>query len=114
MVDLRKRFEIEEKERDDRTRLVIVNIDGKKTGFIVDRVNEVARIPRKNIDPPPALLSAQIDLNFVSGLAKAGEDRMIIILDAEKVLSEEEVQALKDMDRTESPEPLATVLEIME
>ncbi len=114
MVDLRKRFEIEEKERDDRTRLVIVNIDGKKTGFIVDRVNEVARIQRRNIDPPPALLSAQIDLNFVSGLAKAGEDRMIIILDAEKVLSEEEVQALKDMDRTESPEPLATVLEIME
>ncbi len=119
MVDLRKRFNIGEKERDDRTRLVIVNINGKKTGFIVDRVNEVTRIPKRNIEKPPPLLSSQIDLNFVDGLAKTGKDRMIIVLNAQKVLSEEEVKELDgivnaDGNSSSSADNKTPDLEIME
>ncbi len=103
VIDLRKRFGIRAREQDDRTRLVIVQINGKKTAFIVDWVNEVARFSKKNIESPPGMLEAEVDLHFISGIAKAGEERMILILDVEKILSPEEKRALNEMASSAEP-----------
>lgn len=97
VIDLRKRFGIEARERDDRTRLVIVQISGKKTAFIVDWVNEVARLSKSDIEPPPPMLKTEVDLRFISGIAKVGEERMILILDVEEILSPEEKAELERM-----------------
>ena len=105
VIDLRKRFGIEARERDDRTRLVIVQIGGKKTAFIVDWVNEVARLSKKDIEPPPSMLEAEVDLRFISGIAKVGEERMIIILDVEEILSPEERAELERMSTSNEAGP---------
>ncbi len=98
VIDLRKRFGIAPRERDDRTRLIIVQLAGKKTGLIVDWVNEVARLSKDQIEPPPKMLESQVDLKFISGIAKAGPERMILILDVEEILSSEEKKALGELE----------------
>lgn len=61
-------------------------------GIIVDAVNEVVEIGRKDIEPPPAF-GARIRPDFISGMAKSN-NRFIIILDTNQVLSIEEMAAL--------------------
>ncbi len=106
VVDLRKRFGISPRERDDRTRLVIIQLNNKKTGLIVDWVNEVARLYRKDIEPPPSMLESQVDLRFISGIAKMGNERMIIVLNVDEIFSQEEKEAIQGLTHKEdNPTP---------
>ncbi|MCD6145994.1 MAG: purine-binding chemotaxis protein CheW, partial [Methanosarcinales archaeon] len=45
VTDLRKRFGLDEKERDDNTRIIIVEPEGVPIGMVVDSVSEVLRMP---------------------------------------------------------------------
>ncbi|MGA1846606.1 chemotaxis protein CheW [Deferribacter abyssi] len=94
LVDIRKRFDLEPKERDEFTRLIIVNIDDLKVGFIVDSVEEVLRISKDKIDNVPAVLSASIDSNFITNVVK-DQNKMIMILNAQKMFSIEEYKKLE-------------------
>src|SRR5512133_2062133 len=55
VVDLRKRFEMQQKELTVFTRLLIVRIAGQSVGLVVDDVTEVITVPLKDIKPPPAV-----------------------------------------------------------
>ena len=57
VINLRRRFGLEEREDDKNTRIVVVEIDAKTIGFIVDAVSEVLRIPSSTIEPPPPLVA---------------------------------------------------------
>ena len=92
VVSLRKRFGFEEKEINNFTRIIVVEIDKKLVGFIVDRVTEVLRIPGPSIEPPPPLVS-KVGSEYLKGVGKIG-DRLLIILEIEKILSTEEKKAL--------------------
>jgi len=114
VIDLRKRLGLEERPLDDRTRLVIVQINGKKTGFIVDRVQEVARLQAEQLEAPPQMLETEIDLAFISSIAKLDGGRMIIVLDIDHILFPEEKEALKKMtgeNEEESEEALFQIAE---
>lgn len=88
VIDLRLKFGMEEKNYDDRTCIVVVELkteDGVKTsGIIVDMVQEVIDIDNSNIEPPPQR-SSDVNNNFLMGIGKV-KDKVIILLDAEKVL----------------------------
>ncbi|WP_456434221.1 chemotaxis protein CheW [Thermosulfuriphilus sp.] len=112
VIDLRKRFEIPARELDDRTRLIIVHISGQKAGLIVDWVNEVTRLPKESITSPPTMLSCQIDLRFISGIAQREDGQIIIILDVNEILSPEEQKDLRQMSSEQ--EPPAPQLKIVE
>jgi len=101
VLDTRKRFELEAKTADDRTRIIIVDMGGIKTGLVVDSVREVLNLARKDIAPPPEAIGSAIDQQFISGIGKvdAGK-RMIVLLDVEKILSRQEQVHLSEVSHT--------------
>jgi purine-binding chemotaxis protein CheW len=95
IIDLRRRFRMERKEHDKNTRIVVVEVSGKVVGFVVDAVSEVLRIPRSVTEPPPPLV-AGVDAEYITAVGKL-EDRLLMLLDLEKVLATEEKEALETM-----------------
>ena len=75
---------------DDRTRIIIVDIGGVKTGLVVSSVREVLNLARKDIAPPPEAIGSGI------GKVDAGK-RMIVLLDVEKILSRQEQAQLSEI-----------------
>ena len=93
IMDLRLRFNMEEREYDDRTCVIIVNINVSTIGFIVDTVLEVVDISEENIDPPPQFKTASGYERYVSGIGKLGND-VKILLDADKIVHREELEKI--------------------
>jgi purine-binding chemotaxis protein CheW len=95
VLNTRKRFDMEVKAPDDRTRIIIVDLGGVKTGLVVDSVRQVLNLAKKDIAPPPEAIGSGIDQRFISGIGKvdAGK-RMIVLLDVEKILSQQEQMEL--------------------
>ena len=52
IIDVRTRFGMDRAAETDRTRVLVVDIDGVKTGLRVDRVKQVTRVMRSDIEPP--------------------------------------------------------------
>ncbi|MDH4027600.1 MAG: chemotaxis protein CheW [Nitrospirota bacterium] len=86
VVNLRRKFGFEEKERDDTTRIIIMDINGLTNGLIVDSVSEVLRIPSDIVDPAPPMASDMNSL-YIKGIAKL-ENRLIILLDIDRLIGE--------------------------
>ncbi len=84
-MDMRLRFRMEERKYDSRTCIIIVNVNNKAIGLVVDTVAEVQDIPLENIEPAPNFKSSNVNERFISGLAKS-EDDVQIILDVEKIV----------------------------
>ncbi len=94
VVNLRKRFGLPQKEYDKNTRVVVVELNDKTVGFIVDSVSEVLRFSNSDVEPTPDLITG-IGNEYITGIAKLG-DRLLILLDLEKVLTVEEKESLKE------------------
>ena len=95
VVDLRTRFGMKGKEADDRTRVVIIDLEGKRTGLIVDQVNEVLRILKSAIEPPPEVVTSDKTNEFIDGIGKLDEGkRMLVLLDVARILSADEKKQL--------------------
>ncbi len=96
VIDLRKRFGIVRKERDNETRIIVVELVDKVVGFLVDKVKEVIRVEKSIIEPPPEL-TTNISTNYITGVAKL-EDRLLILLDLDRVLSSDEQERLTEVE----------------
>ncbi len=96
IIDLRKRLGLSEKKPNKDTRIIIVEIKEAVIGFVVDSVNEVLRIPSNIIVPPPQMI-AGIDSEYITAVGKL-EDRLLILLDLEQVLSIREKEEIKGLD----------------
>ena len=88
VIDLRKKFELQTQEFTDQTRIIVVNINSRTVGFIVDSVHEVLRLGDEHIGPPPEII-AGISRKYISGVGKI-ENRLIILLDLNQILSEKD------------------------
>lgn len=88
IVDLRKRFALPVTESNEHTRIIVVNVANKTIGMVVDAVNEVLRINDSQIEPPPSSV-AGIDHSYITGLIKF-EDKLLILLSIENILSQDE------------------------
>jgi purine-binding chemotaxis protein CheW len=87
VVDTRKRFGLELRAADDHTRIIIVDLNGVKTGLVVDSVREVLSLSRADIAAPPETVQAGIEQQFVSGIGKVDNGkRIIFLLNVEEVL----------------------------
>jgi purine-binding chemotaxis protein CheW len=95
VIDLRKRFDIHEKQRDEHQRIMVFNIDNVSVGFIVDSVSEVLKIPESAIQKSPELSSEQAHLfSRVANLEKQG--RIIQIIEPSELLNREELKELEE------------------
>ncbi len=95
VIDLEKRFGIPVHERTRETRIVVVNLGSLKIGMIVSAVSEVLTIDDALIEPAPALVTT-VNSRFITGIARV-ENRLIILLDLNLVLSEEEREKAASM-----------------
>ncbi|MRH42281.1 chemotaxis protein CheW [Aquibacillus halophilus] len=98
IIDLRKRFGIEESEFTDSTRIIIVYIDGLEVGLIVDAAYDVIDIPQSAIEPPPEVIGT-VDVDYIEGVAKV-DSRLLILLNMKEVLSSKEVKILKSVENS--------------
>jgi len=92
VMDVRARFGLEDREYDDRTCIIVVNIDGTEVGLVVDEVSEVADIPEANVEPAPKT-SKNNENNYIQGMGKINTD-VKILLDVHKLLFSGEMQDL--------------------
>ncbi len=93
VVNLRKRLNMPTIENDAKTRIIVVEIQENTVGFIVDEVKEVLRIPKSITEPAPSMI-AGIKTEYITAVGKL-DDRLLILLDLEKILSAEEVEKLE-------------------
>ncbi len=93
VIDLRTRLGMIKKDYDGKSRIIVVELEKATVGFTVDEVSEVLRIPKSITEPPPAMV-AGIDTDYITAVGKL-EDRMLILLDLEKVFTVEETKQLE-------------------
>lgn len=85
VVDLRQRFRLSPAEPDTFTAIVVVNVDGRLAGVVVDSVNDVVWFDPKQQRPLPDF-EGHANRQFIDGLVQA-EDNMVILLNMERLLS---------------------------
>jgi len=95
VINLRKRFGLQEGSDDKNTRIIVSQMNGLKVGMIVDGVSEVLRIQDQLIEPTPPMVST-VDTAFITGIIKL-EGRLVILLDLARVLNVEEQGELRSM-----------------
>ncbi len=89
VINFRRRFGMETKEESKETRIIVVEIEKKILGFIVDSVSEVLRLPVSSIESAPAIVS-KVDSSYIYGVGKL-EDRLLILINIDRLLSEKEL-----------------------
>ncbi|RME33394.1 MAG: purine-binding chemotaxis protein CheW [Deltaproteobacteria bacterium] len=92
VMDVRLRFRLPEIPYEERTCIVVVNIESKTVGLVVDRVNEVVDIADADIEPPPRTKSESSQ--YIQGMGKVG-DQVKILLDVDRLLCCEEIDKYK-------------------
>lgn len=97
IVNLKTRFNLGEEQYTDATRIIIVAVEDMEVGLIVDAANDVIDIPVNTIEQPPAVVGG-IKATYLRGVAKL-HDRLLIMLNLDKVLSPEEIQAMSSVER---------------
>lgn len=98
VISIRKLFALENRETDDRTRIIIVDIGGNKTGLRVDQVNEVLRLEKRDIVKTPNIVITGSANRYMEGVCKInGGKRMVVLLNVEKILDEDELRKLSEI-----------------
>ncbi|HVO40845.1 MAG TPA: chemotaxis protein CheW [Spirochaetia bacterium] len=87
IIDLRDKFGLEAKEATAHTRVIVVEVEGKLMGMVVDSASQVVRIPADQIDPPPVF--GAVSQEFITGVGKI-DDKLIVILNSDAILTTEE------------------------
>ena len=91
VIDMRARFGLPRVERSEQNRIMVVTIQDRTTGIIVDSVSEVIRIQNRQLEEPPSVLSSNIDERFLVNIAKLNDGKRIIMaLNVDAFLSTDE------------------------
>ncbi|MCC5814194.1 MAG: purine-binding chemotaxis protein CheW [Leptospira sp.] len=92
MIDLAKRLNIKTSVDSSHDRAIVIKVGGKSVGIIVDKVSHVVTFPQNQIDPPPPSVKG-ISSRYIIGVGKK-DNRFIILIDIEKILTAEEVSEM--------------------
>ncbi len=95
VVDLRARFGLPSAEYGKFTVTVVVNLDGRLAGMVVDAVNDVVQISAAHRCTMPEL-EGPVDRRFITGLAQL-DDKLVILLSAGKLVSPEELAVIESV-----------------
>ena len=98
VINLDQRFGMDSKEIDDNSRIIVAEVGETVMGMVVDSVSEVMRLPASNLEPAPDILTSRVSSDYIRGVGKL-EDRLLILLDLEKVLSEKEIEQVATISK---------------
>jgi purine-binding chemotaxis protein CheW len=93
VIDVRLKFRKNALEYNDRTCIIVIDIHNVSVGLIVDNVAEVLSIPEDGIVPPPDIKTG-FHNRYIKGIGKVGND-VKLLLECEKLLSEDEAETLE-------------------
>ncbi len=99
IVDLRKLFDLKNREHTKDTRIMITRIKNALVGLIVDNVSEVANIDSLSIEEAPEVVNIEVKNNFIQAVAKRN-NKMIFILKLDLILDEKELARLIEIRRS--------------
>ena len=106
VINVRRLFDLEERAADDRTRIIIVDINGNRTGLRVDEVNEVLRLSSQNIEETPSIVTEESTRRLMQGICNIEDGkRMIVLLNVSEILNRDELENLKQMAGTSAGSP---------
>jgi len=92
VMDVRTRFKLKPRDYDDRTCIIVVDIDDNAVGLVVDEVREVADIPESQVEPPPKT-GKKTSSRFIKGMGKM-DDEVKIILNVSQLLYDDELEKI--------------------
>ncbi|HKW88046.1 MAG TPA: chemotaxis protein CheW [Candidatus Acidoferrales bacterium] len=98
VIDLRKRFGDPNLELTKKTRVVVVEIENRTVGLVVNSASEVLKLSPSDIEPPSSVFPDG-EMDYVTGVGKL-KDRLIILLELSKVLKSGE---LRNLDQLVAP-----------
>ncbi|HZR35239.1 MAG TPA: chemotaxis protein CheW [Nevskia sp.] len=94
VVDLRLKLRLGSAEYNSLTVMIVLNIARRVVGVVVDSVSDVIQLAAEQMHPAPEF-GGQVDTRFISGLGTV-EQRMLILLDIEKLLSSQDMALLPE------------------
>jgi purine-binding chemotaxis protein CheW len=92
IIDMRTRFNMKESDYSELTRVIVLNMNEKLVGIVVDSVSKVLELEEGAIEATPDIVNG-LSKEYIEGVGK-NDDSMIIILNADKVLTAEELNLL--------------------
>ncbi len=100
VIDLRKRLRLRKPQSDQKSDMwiLIINVDDRTTGFIVDSVSKVLKINSDTIEPPPDIVVAGLESQYIRGVCDIG-DKLLILLDFSRILQLKEIRKLREMEQ---------------
>src|ERR1700684_3282825 len=98
VIDLRKRFGETNIKPTKKNRIVVVDLNERSVGLLVNSASEVLKIPPSEIEAPHDLFQDG-EVDYVTGVAKL-KGRLVILLDLEKVMQRSELRRLEDVAET--------------
>lgn len=97
VIDMRIKFALPDVRYDSFTVVVILRLASRVIGIVVDAVSDVMRLAPNDVKEPPRLGSV-VDASYLTGVATLN-DRMVLLLDIEKLLSTGELDLLDGVAR---------------
>jgi purine-binding chemotaxis protein CheW len=98
VIELRKRLNLYRKDIAAKDAwILILDINSRVTGFIVDSVTRVLKIMESTIEPPPEVVVAGLANQYIKGVCDIGES-LLILLDFNRILLADELKQLKAID----------------
>jgi len=92
IIDVRRRFGLPHRDHDERTCIVVVNVNENSIGLVVDKVSEVITIPANKIEPSP--VTGRSRRHYIAGMGTIGQ-QVKILLDIEALLEDEELETIE-------------------
>jgi len=87
IIDGRSRLNLERKMKDENSRILVIDVDGKATGIVVDKVSEVMRVNTADIEAPPQIVR-NVNSDYLNGIVKLDNgNRLIMLLDVVRALN---------------------------
>ncbi|MFQ3788080.1 chemotaxis protein CheW [Halomonas sp. A29] len=93
IVDLRIKFHLDKVEYGGQTVVIVVNVEDRVVGIVVDGVSDVMTLSPDQIKPAPEF-GVTLSSDFLSGLGSL-EDRMLVIVDIDKLLTSDEMELVE-------------------
>lgn len=95
IIDLRKRFGEKNPEPNKKNRVVVVELETRAIGLIVNAASEVLRIPPSDIEPPHNIFQ-EGELNFITGVGKL-KGRLVMMLDLNRIVQSGELRRIEEV-----------------
>jgi purine-binding chemotaxis protein CheW len=101
IIDVNKRLRLGGGARTKASRILIVDVDKKVVGLLVDAVTEILRLPPDSIEPAPEIVTS-VGSEYIMGVGKL-PGKLIILLELQKILKPEEIKRLAADEQIASP-----------